>query len=528
MRALTLLLLLGASGASAQPLVARDAGAARGAARAVALDLAALGASADARTPVALDLFGERLVATPDRVERRGPGRFLWSATLAGGGRVTLTVSGAHVFGRVYAPRGSFVIEPRGGGHVLYRPAPDADDPDDAVVPRTGAARPVGTDVLFPDELPRRDVLHALRRRLARRRPRGVHAGHRGRALGRARELGRARAGAPRRGHAGELRRGGHPKPERPDVGRPVRLRGPVRRTDGRGPDRPRRRLGGPDDALHRGRLQLGDGLRHRLSAHRPDGPVVRVERLRRDQAELPVRVRVLARGRTQHRPPPRPLRHHRAGRVPLRLRHRQRGLARGRRAARLPDDPGLQPPLRRPRRHVRPHPVLLQPRLAVARAADGQRGHRQRPRRARHGRPRRRLPRAGPRAHCRRRDGRRDRPPAVPRPRRPEHVHGLARGGPVRRPHGPGHARRAVLRPARRRPPAPQSCCTAAPTTPRRRSRASSGMPRPTPTRPRRGACCSRPASTPGRRTRSSSPARRRPTPARSRPTCSARPAGR
>jgi hypothetical protein len=125
-------------------------------ARPVHLDVARLAEAAEARRAVVLDLApGVSLRTTPERVAWRGPGRFTWFGAVAGGGRATLTVEGAHVVGRLVTPDGVVLIEPSGGAHVAYAPAPLPGEQDDALPPPP-PARPVrsgAADELFPDEL---------------------------------------------------------------------------------------------------------------------------------------------------------------------------------------------------------------------------------------------------------------------------------------------------------------------------------------------------------------------------------------
>lgn len=155
---LACLVLLFSTSVWAQSLVARDAGSALApdgvtTARAVALDLDALSLAAEARTPVALDLFDARLVATPDRVQRRGADRYTVSGAVNGGGRMLLTVERGVVYGRIVTPRRELVIAPGAGGHVAYTPAPDIETDDAIPAPRTEARTRGGADLLFPDEL---------------------------------------------------------------------------------------------------------------------------------------------------------------------------------------------------------------------------------------------------------------------------------------------------------------------------------------------------------------------------------------
>ncbi|HEX8387353.1 MAG TPA: zinc-dependent metalloprotease family protein [Rubricoccaceae bacterium] len=124
-------------------------------ARAVQIDVHRLAEAAASHRPVSLDLLGDApAVTTPDRVEWRGPGRFTWFGSVAGGGRATLTVEGDHVAGRVVTRRGAVVIEPRDGRHVAYEPGPDDEGAGDQVAPPV--APPYlgrgGGDPLFPDE----------------------------------------------------------------------------------------------------------------------------------------------------------------------------------------------------------------------------------------------------------------------------------------------------------------------------------------------------------------------------------------
>ena len=124
-------------------------------ARAVRVDLGRLAEAADAGRAAALDLFGVTVVTRPERVERRGPGRFTWFGSVDGGGRATLTVDGASLVGRIVTARGTVVVEPRGGGHVAYEPRADDPDTGDALRPPIAPPRlGRGTaDPLFPDEL---------------------------------------------------------------------------------------------------------------------------------------------------------------------------------------------------------------------------------------------------------------------------------------------------------------------------------------------------------------------------------------
>ncbi len=162
MRRLVVLIALCASPAFAQTpaRVASPAGPAvvAGALRAeaVALDLARLDAAAKARTPVALALFGADVAVTPDRVDRRGAGRYTVAGRVAGGGRALFTVVDGRMIGQVITPRGTVRIEPRGDAHVAFVPGPLPESPDDwrDPPPRTGSSRGSGgSDALFPDEL---------------------------------------------------------------------------------------------------------------------------------------------------------------------------------------------------------------------------------------------------------------------------------------------------------------------------------------------------------------------------------------
>ncbi len=123
--------------------------------RSVQIDVPRLAAAAAARQAVVLALPSGDVVTRPERVERRGAGSFTWFGAVDGGGRATLTVEGGRVAGRVQTAGGVTVIEPRAGGPVAYRPAPEADDAGDALAPppSESGARRGGGDALFPDEL---------------------------------------------------------------------------------------------------------------------------------------------------------------------------------------------------------------------------------------------------------------------------------------------------------------------------------------------------------------------------------------
>ncbi len=160
MRAAVLLLVLAASPVLAQTRVMQPAPSADR--QAVALDLAALERAAVAGEAVRLEADGWSVVLRPQRLTRRGPGRFTWSGPLDGGGRGLVTVEGGHLVARLVTPRGTFVVEPAGrrsllGGrdHVAFRAPPDAGESADdwrEAPPATGAAR-LAVDTLFPDEL---------------------------------------------------------------------------------------------------------------------------------------------------------------------------------------------------------------------------------------------------------------------------------------------------------------------------------------------------------------------------------------
>ena len=129
-------------------------------AREIAIDLSRLDAAARAGEAVALDLPGRTVVSRPERVERRGDGRWTWFGDADGGGRATITVENGRVAARIQTPRGITVVEPRRGGHVAFTPAEDPDDVDDALLPPPGTPRTEAgspgfggvADPLFPDE----------------------------------------------------------------------------------------------------------------------------------------------------------------------------------------------------------------------------------------------------------------------------------------------------------------------------------------------------------------------------------------
>lgn len=153
MRAAVFCLVLATAPALAQTRVMQPAPSASRAA--VSLDLAALARAAEAGEAVRFDADGRSVVLRPQRLTRRGPGRFTWSGPLAGGGRGLVTVEGAHVVARFVTPRGTLVVEPRGDGHVAFAPAADDGETTDdwrPAPPATGATRQAD-DVLFPDEL---------------------------------------------------------------------------------------------------------------------------------------------------------------------------------------------------------------------------------------------------------------------------------------------------------------------------------------------------------------------------------------
>ena len=104
-----------------------------------------------------LDVPGQRFVTTPERVERRGPGRFTWFGPVEGGGRAVLTVEAGRVMGRIVTSEGLVMIEPDGVGHRAYRPLPPRTLADDVLDALPGVASPPAlgggpVDALFPDE----------------------------------------------------------------------------------------------------------------------------------------------------------------------------------------------------------------------------------------------------------------------------------------------------------------------------------------------------------------------------------------
>ena len=129
-------------------------------AREILVDVPRLDAAARAGEAITLELPGWTVVSRPERIDRRGAGRWTWFGDAAtgdagGGGRATITVENGRVAARVQTPRGVTVVEPRRSGHVAFTPADDPDDADDALrpppgTPRTEAGRP--PDTLFPDE----------------------------------------------------------------------------------------------------------------------------------------------------------------------------------------------------------------------------------------------------------------------------------------------------------------------------------------------------------------------------------------
>ena len=140
---LLLVLVLGAELALSQPsafvpetdaYVARYAPEAKKAAqhRYVRVDLAALEAARHIGGTLALDLFdGARVVVEADRVDRRGPGQWSWFGHVEGHPveRVSLTIHGEVVVGRIVAGGAVYMLEHAGGGtHVLYEYVPDPND----------------------------------------------------------------------------------------------------------------------------------------------------------------------------------------------------------------------------------------------------------------------------------------------------------------------------------------------------------------------------------------------------------------
>ena len=160
---LCLLLIAGAAGpVHAQPAaVVTDGGVAVSApagatwARAVAVDPPALRAAADARSPIAVEVGSRRVVAHPSRAVRRAAGGVSWfGAAGDDGARVTLTLAGDRLIGRIVTPEGLIVIEPAGAGHVAYEPGVYPEEAGDAIrVPAAEAPEAFVPDVLFPDEM---------------------------------------------------------------------------------------------------------------------------------------------------------------------------------------------------------------------------------------------------------------------------------------------------------------------------------------------------------------------------------------
>jgi hypothetical protein len=123
-------------------------------ARAVAIDFEALRAASAAGSPIQLEAGEMRVVAEATRRELRPGEGLTWFGATTDGGRVTLTVEGGRLMGRIVTPGALVVIEPLGESHVAYAPGPYPEGPDDAVrPPDDGSSAIGGTEVLFPDEM---------------------------------------------------------------------------------------------------------------------------------------------------------------------------------------------------------------------------------------------------------------------------------------------------------------------------------------------------------------------------------------